>query len=168
MITPSARTQSELQKKITEPAILCDLVFGPTIYISTRGPITYDGIVYQAAQFDVAGIELGDYGEQRATVRISPAFVDTILNPGVIDKPVKLQMVWGQEPFNPGDAIELHYGVVSSVNISQQWIDLQTTQINSNAVTSPRYYYDHENIQPSGTLVQLWGRTIEIRRSDYS
>ena len=168
MIVPSARTASELAKTGTEPVILGELQFNPTLYLSTRDSITYDGRVYQESQFDVTRVELGDFGEQRATLRISPSFVSTVLNPGIIDLPVILKMLWGQEPFDPGDAIDIHVGVVSNVNVSVEWIDVHTTQVNTNAVVSPRYYYSHQNLQPSGTIISLWGRTIEIQRAEYT
>ena len=166
MITPSTRTAQELQKSITEPIVLSDLLFTPALYICTRGPITYDGQVYQAAQFDVSKIEYGDYGEQRATLRVSALLIDQVLNPGVIDKTVKVQMLWGQEPFDPGDSIELIEGVIGDVSIGLQWIDLHVTELHSTGVSAPRVYYDHQNIQPAGTTITLRSRTITIERAE--
>lgn len=167
MIVPSTYTAQQLQEAITRPIFLVELGFTIPVYLSTRGPTTISGgNTYEAAQMEVAGIQSGDGGELRATVRLSPAYIDQVVTNSIVDTPIKIDGLWGEEPFFGVDAIRLFDGVVSDAPVSRDWIDLACVQSNSQGEQVPAVYYAHQNLQPAGTKIAIKGFTIIIGKSE--
>ena len=167
MYTPSARTAAEIQKPYTEPIFLIELQFQTTVYLSTRGPTLWNFINWEQAQVQMGNIQYGDNGEYGASLRLPPAYMSEALFPGIINRTVSIGQLWGVEPFAIEDLVFLIEGAISDVKLAAEWIDIAIAQPQVQGLKSPRYTYDHQNLQPAGTRVTINTRTIEIQRGDY-
>lgn len=162
----SARNIAEVSKTIPEPVFVISIGTGPPINISTRGPTTWSGVTFEQGFLEIDEIKYGDYGDHVAKVRISSAFLDTLLSQELIEKSIVIGLLWGQPPYAADDLVTLFDGVIESGRYGRQTIDLVCVNVNAYATTVPQVFYEHQNLQPAGTTVTIRTNTYVIQRAD--
>lgn len=167
MLTLSAYNQTEVAKRITEPFFLLEMSYSTPIRISSRETVTWDARVWTEGYLDVIELDQGDFGDSSALVRISAAFKSQVLSEHLVDIPIQLIQLWGQGPFNTADGEILINGVGYGPQINRDYVVLQIVQIDSRSGSAPRLYYEHQNIQPSGTQLIINSDTITIQKADF-
>lgn len=167
MRNPSITTRIAQLQRITEPLFLVEIGFTPPIYLSTRGPTLFDGMTYEQAMVEVLAFDSDDAGENQARLRLHSAYTDMAISQSMIDKPIKIGELWGDEAsYDPNDMVYLLDGVISDAQIQRDYIDVQATQFNAGVSHPPGLFYDHQNIQPAGTRITIRTNTFIIQRAN--
>lgn len=168
----SSYTNTEIAKRGASPHFLLYLGFSTVLYYSSRETITWDGDTFIPVYFDIISFIPDDYGADRAVIRLDNsdgALGSVILSEGIADKTVKIYELWGDgsPPGTWGVAdVELIFeGVIDAAGPIAQTIDLLLARTHSLVAAMPRVFYEHENILPAGTKIQLGGTTITIDRA---
>lgn len=170
--TVSSYTTTEIAKRGASPHFLAYLGFSTPLYYSSRESITWAGDTFIPVYLDLINFSPDDFGADGGIIRLDNsdgALGAVILSQGIADKSIKVWELWG-DGSPPGtwgvNDVELIFdGVIDSSGPIGQVIDLRLARTTSLVSAMPRVFYEHENILPAGTKIQLNGTTVTIDRA---
>ena len=167
MLTLSSKNTTEVAKAVTSPIILLYVGYVTPLYLATKGPVTWNSQTWQQTWIDINHISFDDAGDNRASVRVSPAWLSTLLAEDFADATVQIWQLWGDPTYAVGDGVSLFEGVGEDVRISRDYIDLELVQKGFKSAVSPRHLYAHENQLAAGTVITVGTTTITIERAPF-
>jgi hypothetical protein len=161
----SSAVATQLARRITQPGFLIRIGFPQALYLSTRGNITWNDVLWEAWDVEVSGF---DTSGARSATSGRLALIDTddqvlaklILNVGASERPVTIWQITSDAPA-ADDPVFWFSGVIDELDIDVAAGKISLSCLTPFAATfSPRFYVSAEtgfaNVPPNGTVI-WWG-----------
>lgn len=169
--TLSALLTTETATTVTAPAYLIEIGWTPTLRLSTRGELYYEGNAYTAGSANVERLETLRGGALAATISLGntdDVAGAIILGSDLTAIDVTISLLYGDGPFSAGDALQVFAGVIDSADITPLRITLDCVSEGRAKMTGPRLYCQpptFNHMPPPGTKL-LWGGETYVLNAD--
>ena len=168
MITLSPYNQAEVAKRGTKNRIIAYLDISTGLYLSSTGTVDYDGNTYFETFLDFTRIVPNDYGSQSASIRLGNfdgSLGTLLLGEDITDQAAQIYLLYGDGPWSAADGILIFDGIMEGVNTIDSVVTINLGRIGSGMLGVPNIYYEHQNILPSGTKINVQNSTITLNNS---
>ena len=168
MRTLSAKTTAATGQTITQPRYLVQLGFSTTLYLSTLGGVTWNGISWVESAVQVGRFSQDRSGSLRGELVLpneDGLFGAIVLGEDTRDASVKVWQLYGDAPYAYEDAVMLFDGVMGAIREVGDTIPVTVTSVGIATARSPRIALSTwlgDDMPVPGTVIRWGSETLTL------
>jgi len=162
---------TEIAGPVTTPAYFIEILFASPLHLCTRGPLAWNGTLWQDGDVQVDGLEHdGSKSSQTGALVIGNADLAIgalVLQEGVAERPINVWKFYGDAP-EPEDAVQIFAGVGddSAIDTEARTVTINLVLAGGRTLYAPRTYITRERgfsqLPAPGTLVPWNGENFRL------
>ena len=170
MRTLTAATKTEIERDITRPIYLVELVMATVTYRLSTGPaVSWNGSTWSQSGAQVDDLRAVSGGAQEGRISLpnhDNAASALVLSDGVAGRACRIWQLYGDGPYATNDAVLLFDGECDGADLTIERVSIDLTSSGRIRELSPRLYWEHfcKHIPPAGTVISWGGEHYRLER----
>lgn len=170
--TLTSRNQTEVAKTGTQPVLVFELGFDPTLRLCTYDDVGWNGYVWSLAPVRLGQLQATEGGGQVGAIELSNldnTYSAVVLNQGARGKSCKIWQLYGDAPYAAGDGVALFSGVMGAVPSLEDVVRIEIATTGVAVLRCPRHTlapWLGGDMTPPGTRIVWAGEIFTLEARD--